>query len=49
MTDVGVIVLCDPRIYAKSYGHHFTKSLPPMAKSDDIEQIPTFLAKAKRR
>lgn len=28
--DRGLMVICDPRLYAKSYGRTFLKSLPPM-------------------
>jgi len=43
VTDVGVIVLCDPRLTTKDYGYHFTKSLPVMEECNDIERIPEFL------
>ncbi len=40
--DRGVLVVCDPRLLAKSYGHTFLASLPPMARTRVIEDVKTF-------
>lgn len=41
-TDRGVLVLCDPRIKTKPYGRLFLKSLPPMRRTQDLEQVRAF-------
>jgi len=41
-TDRGVLVLCDPRLLSKPYGHVFLKSMPPMARSRDPEAVQRF-------
>jgi ATP-dependent DNA helicase DinG len=43
-TDYGVIVLCDPRITAKSYGRMFLKSLEPMPTTSSIDDVAAFFA-----
>jgi ATP-dependent DNA helicase DinG len=43
-TDYGVIVLCDPRITAKSYGRMFLKSFEPMPTTSSIEEVAAFFA-----
>lgn len=40
--DRGVLVVCDPRLLSKSYGHTFLASLPPMARTRQIEDVRTF-------
>ena len=40
--DRGVLVVCDPRLLRKSYGHTFLASLPPMARTRDIDQVRAF-------
>ncbi len=45
ITDRGVLVLCDPRIYQKSYGRTFFDSLPPMPRSKSLEAIAQFFNK----
>ncbi len=42
--DRGVLVICDPRLLGKHYGRIFLKSLPPMARSRDIEAVEQFFA-----
>lgn len=42
VTDRGVLVLCDPRIYQKSYGRLFLDSLPPMPRSKSLAKIDQF-------
>ncbi|MGY0797761.1 ATP-dependent DNA helicase [Lysobacter sp. A286] len=43
-TDRGVLVLCDPRLSAKSYGRVFLDSLPPLPKTRRIEEVEDFFA-----
>ena len=43
-SDYGVIVLCDPRITAKSYGRMFLKSLEPMPVTASLDDVEAFLA-----
>ncbi|WP_295459057.1 ATP-dependent DNA helicase [uncultured Thiodictyon sp.] len=42
--DRGVLVVCDPRLLRRSYGHTFLASLPPMARTRDPEQVRAFFA-----
>jgi len=42
--DRGVLVVCDPRLLSRSYGHAFLDSLPPMRRSRDLEDVQTFFA-----
>ncbi len=41
-TDRGVLVLCDPRLVAKSYGKVFLDSLPPLPRTRDIADVQNF-------
>lgn len=41
--DRGVMVICDPRLYAKSYGRTFLGSLPPMSVTRDAAETLRFL------
>jgi ATP-dependent DNA helicase DinG len=43
--DRGVLVLCDPRLYAKSYGRTVRASLPPMKQTRDIADVRAFFAR----
>jgi ATP-dependent DNA helicase DinG len=48
--DRGVLVVCDPRLLSRPYGHAFLDSLPPMARSRDLEDVRRFFeADAGRR
>ncbi len=42
-SDYGVIVLCDPRITAKSYGRMFLKSFEPMPTTTSLDDVAAFL------
>jgi len=42
--DRGVLVVCDPRLLSRSYGHAFLDSLPPMARSRDLRDVQRFFA-----
>jgi ATP-dependent DNA helicase DinG len=41
--DRGVLVLCDPRLAAKSYGRLFLASLPPMPRTRALAEVQAFL------
>lgn len=42
--DRGVLVVCDPRLLSRSYGHAFLDSLSPMRRSRDLEEVQAFFA-----
>jgi ATP-dependent DNA helicase DinG len=42
--DRGVLVVCDPRLLGRSYGHAFLDSLPPMARTRDPAAVAEFFA-----
>ncbi len=44
--DRGVLVVCDPRLLGRSYGHSFLASLPPMARTRDIEEVRVFFERS---
>ena len=41
--DEGVVVICDPRLVTRGYGRVLVKSLPPMRRSRDAEEVQRFL------
>ncbi len=41
-TDRGVLVICDPRLLSKGYGHTFLKSMPPMARTRVLDDVREF-------
>jgi ATP-dependent DNA helicase DinG len=43
-SDRGVLVLCDPRLSAKSYGRTFLDSLPPLPRTRELGDVQRFLA-----
>ena len=43
--DYGVLVICAPRLLKKSYGHVFLASMPPMARTRNIEDVQRFFAR----
>ena len=45
-SDRGVLVVCDPRLLRRSYGHTFLASLPPMARTREREQVRAFFGVA---
>ncbi len=45
-SDRGVLVLCDPRLTRKGYGRSFLKSLPPLPRTERIEDVRAFFASA---
>lgn len=45
--DRGVLILCDNRIVNKPYGQAFLNSLPPMARTRDLDKATAFLEQIK--
>ncbi|MFQ6371053.1 ATP-dependent DNA helicase [Shewanella sp. YIC-542] len=45
--DRGVLILCDNRIVNRSYGQAFLNSLPPMARTRDMQKVMNFLDEIK--
>jgi ATP-dependent DNA helicase DinG len=43
-TDRGVLMICDPRLLARSYGKRILASLPPMRRTRDGAEVVRFLA-----
>ncbi len=48
VTDRGVLVLGDPRLLSKFYGRVFLDSLPPMPRTQSLEQVQAFFAAEER-
>ena len=42
VNDRGVLLLCDPRLLKKSYGHMFLNSVPAMRRTRDIKDVEAF-------
>ncbi|MEA3276109.1 MAG: ATP-dependent DNA helicase [Pseudomonadota bacterium] len=42
--DRGVLVVCDPRLLSRSYGHAFLDSLPPMGHTRNPADVEKFFA-----
>jgi ATP-dependent DNA helicase DinG len=45
--DRGVLVVCDPRLLGRSYGHAFLNSLPPMERTRELDEVQRFFADAE--
>lgn len=43
--DYGAVVICDPRMLARSYGQVFLAALPPMTVTQDPDEVRRFLRK----
>ena len=43
--DQGMLILCDPRVFEKSYGRKFIESLPPMPKSSSFAKVREFFSR----
>jgi ATP-dependent DNA helicase DinG len=43
VTDKGVLVLCDPRMLRKGYGHTFLDAMPPFARTRELGDALEFL------
>jgi len=44
-TDHGVLMICDPRLVSKSYGKRIVRSLPPMKRTRDLDEVIAFFHK----
>ncbi len=42
-TDRGILMLCDPRLTAKSYGRKVLDALPPMKRTRKLDEVQAFL------
>lgn len=45
VSDRGVLMICDPRLFGKGYGRIFRNSLPPMPVSRDVADVQGFFAR----
>ena len=45
--DRGAVMICDPRVQAKSYGRRFIAALPPMRQTGEAAEVERFLAEAR--
>ena len=43
-SDRGVLMICDPRLLARSYGKRILASLPPMRRTRDEGEVVRFLS-----
>ncbi len=43
-TDRGVLMVCDPRLLKKSYGHFFLNSVPAMRRTRELKDVNAFFA-----
>ena len=41
-SDRGIVALCDKRLQSKGYGRGMLDSLPPMRRSDDLDEVLAF-------
>ncbi len=42
--DFGVIMLCDQRLRTRAYGRIFLESLPPMPRTEQLDEVEQFLS-----
>ena len=47
--DRGVLMICDQRIITKSYGKRIWKSLPPMKRTRDLNDVYNFFRSDNKR
>ena len=47
-TDRGVLMICDPRLTDKPYGKRIWRSLPPMRRTRELQDVEAFLAGTAR-
>ena len=43
-TDRGVLMICDPRLITKPYGRRVWRSLPPMRRTRELDEVLDFFA-----
>ncbi|MBP6422832.1 MAG: ATP-dependent DNA helicase, partial [Propionivibrio sp.] len=41
-TDRGVLMICDPRLISKPYGKRIWRSLPPMRRTRELDEVLAF-------
>jgi ATP-dependent DNA helicase DinG len=41
-TDRGVLMICDPRLISKPYGKRIWRSLPPMKRTRELDDVQAF-------
>jgi len=46
-TDRGVLMICDPRLVSRSYGKKIVRSLPPMKRTRDLDEVIAFFRAEK--
>jgi len=44
-TDRGVLMICDPRLISKPYGKRVWRSLPPMKRTRELDEVLAFFQK----
>ena len=47
--DRGVLMICDPRLFGKSYGRVFRNSLPPMPITRDVADVQAFFEQGSKQ
>ena len=47
-TDRGVLMICDPRLVGKHYGKHIWRSLPPMRRTRELDEVLAFFGPASQ-
>jgi ATP-dependent DNA helicase DinG len=47
-TDLGVLMICDPRLASKAYGRRIAQALPPMRRTRELTDVIAFFADADR-
>jgi len=43
-TDRGVLMICDPRMLTKPYGKRIWRSLPPMKRTRELDDVIAFFS-----
>ena len=43
-TDRGVLMICDPRLISKPYGKRIWRSLPPMKRTRELDDVIAFFS-----
>lgn len=46
--DRGVLMICDARLQSKGYGRKFIEALPPMARTQSLQDVQRFFGKLDR-
>lgn len=47
VNDRGVLMVCDPRLLKRGYGHMFLDSVPPMRRSRELADVQAFFKDLK--